>query len=48
MLAIAAAVAFFLAFFGVSPGGFDLVPLGLAFVALHLAFGSYLPWLRRS
>lgn len=39
MLAVLALVCFILAFFNVSLGDLDLVTLGLAFVAAHLAFG---------
>jgi hypothetical protein len=43
MFALIALVCFVLAFFHVHPGGYDLVILGLAFVALHLLF-DFRPW----
>jgi hypothetical protein len=47
MLAVIALIIFVLALFDVSLGGIDLVTLGLAFVAAHLAFGLGLtPWRR--
>jgi hypothetical protein len=39
MLAVLALVCFVLALFDVTLGPLDLVTLGLAFVAAHLAFG---------
>jgi hypothetical protein len=39
MLAVLALVCFVLALFDVTLGALDLVTLGLAFVAAHLAFG---------
>jgi hypothetical protein len=51
MLALIALICFVLALFDLSLGGLDLVTLGLAFVAAHLAFGIGLPtsrgWRRR-
>jgi hypothetical protein len=45
MLAILALICFVLALFDVSLGSIDLVVLGLAFIAAHLAFGiSLQPW----
>jgi hypothetical protein len=40
MFAVIALLVFVLALFGVHPGGLDLVIVGLAFLAAHLAFGS--------
>lgn len=40
------AVAFVLALLGVDTENFDLVILGLLFVALHLLVGVGLPWRR--
>ncbi len=42
MFAVIALIVFVLALFGVSVAGLDLVIVGLAFLAAHLAFGS--PW----
>jgi len=39
MLAVVALIIFILRLFGVAIGSIDLVVLGLAFVAAHLAFG---------
>lgn len=39
MLAVLALICFVLALFDVALGSIDLVVLGLAFVAAHLAFG---------
>jgi hypothetical protein len=39
MLAVLALICFILALFDVALGSIDLVTLGLAFVAAHLAFG---------
>lgn len=49
MFAVIALIIFILALFGVDLAGLDLVTLGLAFVACHLAFGSPFaaPWPRR-
>ena len=47
MFAICALICFVLALFGVHIGAIDLVVLGLAFVAAHLAFSIALPWGRR-
>ena len=50
MLAVLALVCFVLALFDVTLGPLDLVTLGLAFVAAHLAFGIPLSlgkWSRR-
>lgn len=44
MLAILAALCFLLALLKVTIGTVDLTVLGLFFLALHLAFGSYLPY----
>jgi hypothetical protein len=41
-------VCFILALFGATLGSIDLVTLGLAFVAAHLAFGIGLTFWRRS
>lgn len=46
MLAIIALVCFILALFIKAVGEFDLVTLGLVFVAAHLVFSSYIPWPR--
>lgn len=43
MLAVVALICFILALFDVAFGGIELVTLGLAFVAAHLAFGSMVP-----
>lgn len=50
MFAIIALICFILALFHVALGSIDLVVLGLAFVAAHLAFGAIitLPAWRRS
>lgn len=40
MLALIALIIFVLALFGVALGSIDMVVLGLAFVAAHLAFGG--------
>lgn len=40
------AVAFILALLGVDTDNFDLVVLGLLFVALHLLMGAGIPWRR--
>lgn len=45
MLALIAVVCFVLAFFHVSPDGYDLAVLGLAFLAAHLLF-DWRPWVR--
>lgn len=47
MLALIAALCFILALFKVDLGEVNLVTLGLLFVALHLAFGFGIPYLRR-
>lgn len=50
MFAVLALVCFVLALFEVSLGRLDLVTLGLAFIAAHLAFGISLSpgrWRRR-
>ncbi len=52
MLALIALICFVLALFDLSLGSLDLVTLGLAFVAAHLAFGIPFPtsrggWRRR-
>lgn len=44
MLAIIALIIFILALFKVHIGSVDLVVLGLAFVAAHLALGGFTPW----
>lgn len=44
MLAVLALLAFVLALFKVNLGSIDLVTLGLAFVAAHLAFGGFAAW----
>lgn len=50
MFALAAVVSFALAFLlellGAGTGHWNLVTLGLLFVALHLLLGSGLPWRR--
>lgn len=43
MFALIAAIIWFLAAFGVHVGGVSLLLLGLAFLALHFAFGWVLP-----
>jgi hypothetical protein len=43
MIAVVALICFVLALFDVNLGGVELVTLGLAFVAAHLAFGSMVP-----
>jgi hypothetical protein len=47
MFAVLALLVFVLALFDVTIGSIDLVILGLALVAAHLAFGSYVPTLAR-
>lgn len=42
MLALVALILFVLATFGVTIGGLALLPLGLAFLAAHLLFGTFL------
>lgn len=46
MFALIALVLFALAAFGVSFGSVAIVPLGLAFLALHLVF-DFRPWAGR-
>jgi hypothetical protein len=47
VFAVIAAVIWFLAAFGVAPGGVDMLLLGLGFLGLHLAIGWGLtPWRR--
>lgn len=47
MFAILALLAFVLALFDVTIGSIDLVTLGLALIAAHLAFGAiWAPWRR--
>lgn len=50
MFAIAAAVVFFLMAVNVNLGSIQLLWLALAFLCLHLAFGSvvHIPWVRRN
>jgi len=43
MFALIAAIIWFLSAFGVHLGGVSLLTLGLAFLALHFAFGTVLP-----
>lgn len=43
MFALIAAIVWFLAAFGVHVGNVSLLMLGLAFLALHFAFGTVLP-----
>ena len=43
MFALIAAIIWFLAAFGVHIGSVSLLMLGLAFLALHFAFGTVLP-----
>lgn len=43
MLALAAAVVFLLALLNVTLGTVNLITLGLFLLALHLAFGPYVP-----
>lgn len=43
MLALIAALVFLLALLGVSIGTVNLITLGLFLLALHLAFGGYIP-----
>jgi hypothetical protein len=47
MFSVLALIVFILALFDVTIGSIDLVILGLALVAAHLAFGSYVPTLAR-
>jgi len=47
MLAAIALICFVLALFHVHLGTIDLVVLGLAFIAAHLAFGIGTPWTRK-
>ncbi|HVE63035.1 MAG TPA: hypothetical protein VNB94_04470 [Mycobacteriales bacterium] len=44
MFAIAALVVFLLALFKIDIGDINLVTLGLALIAAHLAFGTYAPF----
>lgn len=43
MFALIAAIIWFLAAFGVHLGSINLLLFGLAFLALHFAFGTVLP-----
>lgn len=47
MFAVIALIVFILALFEVTIGSINLVVLGLALVAAHLAFGTFVPSLAR-
>jgi len=44
MFAIAALVVFILDLLDIELGSVELIPLGLALIAAHLAFGTYAPF----